>query len=302
MSNTSLLIVSGRKNIPDDQKRQLALSVEPPIKCIPLMYVENGNDVTNTPRDIHGFQCVYLQVRRGNNGRRIFSAQFSKDDDGNDCAKHKLVFEPDEFDRGIAYLPDTPFNRRKLVSAASGKNQIWKILDDKIRDEVEEESQKWEKRPDVVRSISKIKAKQAALLERVKLAEQKKETQGHREFREQLASITDALKALGASAQVQMLEKQLADLKSRIASGGGEDQPVVATEDVSKKGDEEADDPGLEEIKKIARREIYIEKKDLIDEIKKETPQAWAFSGRYRSEVQPLIDRRVAELKEKLKE
>jgi len=270
-----------RKVTTDEQKRDVAATLG--IGFIKLEFTEM--EYLRTQISTQGFQAVTISVRQQGQ-RTVRVPSWSQSEDGRPCAKGELVFRPDELNRGIAYLPDSPFNRRKLASAISGKNALWHIVDDAIRSEVEELASVWEKDPEVIRALEYIEQVRTE----VRVAKEEQKRQG--EFG---TSPIDS-ELLVYEQKIAELEKtqKLEELKQRY-------QKLIKSQGstvVEESGIPSPEKPKTSLAEAVANRvkeEVYAEKADLIARLKADKPRGWARSSEYRQEIQPEIDRRIAE-------
>jgi len=289
-----VLIRQGRKaQFSDEQKRDVARTLD--IDFIKLEYTDA--EYINTPYSVMGFQAVTISVvQRGQRTVRV--PKWSTDEEGRPVSKGELVFKPDELNRGLAYLPDSPMNRRKLASAMSGKKAPWRVVDDEIRAEIEKMAQMWREQPDIVKALEHIE--QLKMEEKVAREEQKRQGQfGTSPLDSELQVWEQKIAELEKEQKLKELKAKYQEL---VKPQG---KSIEATETPARSGNRNSGTPSYNQKAEAARKgrvlrqrikkEVHAEMSDLITRLAAERPNGWSTCVEYNDKVKPVIEQRIAQ-------
>ena len=131
-----------------------------------------------------------------------------------------LIFDPDRFGIGVAYVPDSPCNRNKLAACIYGGNEAWEIKDSKVDAEIRKLAKDMEKDPVLKAAEAQMVKDREANLRLVKEAEDRRRGKDVNTLDDKLKIITDAL--------AQLTTLQLAQLKGTLNQIG---EPAGKTEE-----------------------------------------------------------------------
>jgi len=253
----TMVILTGKKRVTDETIKQHADACG--IKFIILQH-ENGFGGGQIP--VNGFQHFEIIVTE-NRGKKIFKKIPSKDPEGNDCnGNRSLVFDPDPVTGELlAYLPDTEFNRKKLAHCYYHGAQ-WTIKDLKIDEDIR------------------------------KMADEIEKTLA--------PTVTEKDVIVDLASQNEEKDKRIAELEAKLALK--EKAETVVAEKVETDDRKEWEKYGITQskyltIKSESRQEVYKEKSEIVDRLKKDNPKGWFSSNEYSEKVLPSVKQR---LKEKL--
>jgi hypothetical protein len=252
-----MVILPGKKRVNDETIRQHADACG--IKFIELQH-ENG--FGGGPIPVNGFQHIEISVTE-NKGRKTFQQRPSKDLDNNDCnGNRSLVFEPDGVTGELlAWLPDTPFNRKKLAHCYHHGAQ-WTIKDVKIDADIRAMADEIEK----------------TLAPKVSDEDVIVDMAGQLNDRDEEIAALKAQLALKTKADAVVTEKTEKDDREEWKKYGITQSKYA-------------------NIKALARQEVYKENEEIMARLKKDSPKGWFGSSEYSEKVLPLVKQR---LKDKL--
>ena len=270
MSSLVYIQNGGRKAVTQEKRRQLASIAN--VRFIKLIHKE----ICSTTRSVMGFQSVTITSYNRAGGRHVQAAwnkQQGVDGELMDAPKGELVFMPDEFQQGIGYLPDSPYNRNKL--SATFYNGLWNVADERTREEL---------RPlaDRMREEDKLieKSKRVGVFidtEKSVLAKENKD-------------LMDRIKNL----------EEMQDVKPFTPPKPISNMPQV--EAVISPERQLKDDKIFTSLKKQAKTQVYDEMCERVSEIKQALvdknghDRGWAATDEYKAELAPVIEERTRAL------
>lgn len=277
MSSLVYIANSGKKSIPADKRRDLARMAG--VNFIKLVHKER----CNTSRGVFGFQAVTIRTFDRAGGRQIV-AEWSKtvDDHGNtvDCSRGELLFYPNEFEQGLAFLPDSPFNRRKL--AAAFENGLWTIADDRVVLEMRDMINKYADEEKRLKAMRARSSSETAVASDV-ISENKK-------LKDQL----EHYKNLYMKAPIEQPKPftPLEPITNMPDTIGTVSDSITVSDD-----QKIMDDEVYSRAKEVAKRQVYSEYSELIDGIKNKrkeingTDKGWGATEEYKTKVLPVIEK-----------
>lgn len=267
---SSLVYIKGnRKANTDEQKRELAGIAG--VKFVKLRALQRV--FGNSGFGIQGFQNV--TINSGEEGgrvrvRAIYSKRYNRNGEHVDCSRGKLRFVGDTFNVGYAYVPDTPYNRRKLASCYY--DAPYEIADEKVNTEVE-------------------------LVAKELFAEAQQKQEQEEVERDYRAELEDK------QSEVEKLREELERAKKREKY-----KPDPVTSNI-KESDRESTPEQQEEDRKIygrtkqkAKYSVYNENKNLVEEMKKEqmknngTTRGWTMTKSYKKNIEPKVKSKTVEI------
>lgn len=295
--DTTMIVMPGKKPVDPAKKRDMALRCG--VKSIKLRYKYNLTSTVGTS----GFQPVFIMTQPRHGGGIDSVARWNV----NEWTKEPLCeramdFVPDEMEVGWAYLPDGPTNRVKLAYAEINNNALWEIDDKEVFKEIRELAN--EIQESVEFRLEREEEEQATTEVNVRVREEGIATGAELKSRTEIVNETlrDKIKELEQKDLQRDLLKRLAVLQGKESNGVKPDQ--VVANDKDKPAHECSVDVGKIELKKRAKAEVYSENAELIDSIKADHIEAtgktkgWAFTSSYRRQVEPLVAKRIEEIKD----
>lgn len=320
---TMVIYRGGRKPLQPERKRELAKRCG--VNFIRLIYKYD----ISTNVGVSGFQHVKLKSMPRKGGGAEPAAQWHQNIYTHEpMAEGSMDFVPDEMHTGIAYLPDSPFNRVRLAYAEIAKNALWKIDDDSIRREILELANKIQESIEFRQEEERAKQKRIEVDMRVKEKNVAVGIEHKTRLEIEVGVLEDQVKELELVNKREALKKRLSDLQgyhpelvSPLSTSPvlqptpkGSFDEDAATSDTQEETDDNLDDIVTDEeqsdieqedramLRSRAKTEIHNENQELIETIKgkylKRTGRnrGWAFSPEYREKIGPLVKARMEKL------
>jgi hypothetical protein len=319
IDDTTMVIYRGsRKPINPERKRDLAKRCG--VDFIRLRY----KDRLTTPVGVSGFQHVKLrsQPRKGGGVEPV--AQWHQNAFTlQPMAEGSMDFVPDEMGTGVAYLPDSAFNRVRLAYAEIAQNATWDIDDKRTELEIKELANQIRESIEYREKMEELNRAQTEVAMKVK-------QDGVATGMEHKTRIQIEVGVLEEQVKEMELKKRRDELKKRIAELQGNHPELInnaedgvdAAEDIKEKEPSPPEDDLSDLLEELAKEDVFEEdaerlkdafknqakteihnaNKELIEQIKKsyfkETGKnrGWVFSSEYRSKIGPLISARLQEL------
>ena len=283
---SSMVRISGRKikgeNQEDYENKVRGLAETFGVKFIKLIW----NDPIDTTVAANNFQGVVVGAASIGRNKKPF-AEWSVDSQGMPIRSSHLVFHPNELNVGVAYLPDSPFNRR-LLGSAYNHNALWHIDNEKIDAEIRviaEEIENSEEYKNALERTARIRAENQRLNdEQAKKYKPKSES----DMQDALAKIADALSSLTTLQVNQMRENPAVNTAINVV------EKAVEEKKTKDSGASEAKS-GLKLVKNKIKDEVHNEMAETIVALKKKYPRGWHNSKEYIEVVQAEINRRFDE-------
>lgn len=285
----SLIYVAGQqKNKKYTRERKLADAKRMGVELIELEWLEP----LNTTISVEGFQSVTCNRQRRLGGDRRLASQLTWHKNGynEDAPNGTLVFYPDDMEYGRAYLPDSPYNRRKLAVGLLGPIQQWRIVDEATLNRIQ-------RLADAIEASTEYQEE----LQRLRDARIANEIR-----KEEAARSGDPLASSRVMQENAVLKKRLETLK---ANEENERLRVM----VAKLERGENPDTALQDTGEIARITAELDKKESYEDARKritmllhkehevfmgqlsEMYKRPTMSKEYREKILPLIEQRLAE-------
>lgn len=324
IDDTTMVIYRGsRKPVDPSRKRELAKRCG--IDFIKLIYKDN----LTTNVGVSGFQHVKIrtQPRKGGGVEPVAQWQLNMYT-MQPMAEGSLDFVPDEMGTGIAYLPDSPFNRVRLASAEINNNALWTIDDKDIHRQILKLAEEIKQSIEYQTAVEDAERAKTEVDIRVRENNVKVGIEHKSRIEIEIGVLENRVKEMEAAKKRDQLKKRLAELQGNYAEYidnenstiPENDKPVepITTEpetsiehaddidesvDTILKQDEILpDDDDIEFLKIRAKTEILNENKELIEAVKSKylkrtgKNRGWGFSPEYQTMIHPLIEKRLKEI------
>lgn len=297
--NTTLCVYKSYKRKPVEPEKKRSLANVCGVNFIKLRWKK----LLNTNIGISGFQHVKLVIAQNAQNINVPTAEWHLNPHTHQpMAEGAADFVPDEMGVGWAYLPDSPFNRVRLAYAELHKNALWDIADEKIKAEIADLAAEIGSSVEHAREMADLEDRKARTQMRVEQSNVKMGIETKSPIEIENAVLERKVAEMEAKKKQKELKEKIANIQREIGmestvqkqeSKGGinEDKPVATALPKDKKV-----------IRKQAKSDVYANIPDLIQSIKEERKektgrtQGWAFTERYKKEVQPMVDARMKEI------
>jgi hypothetical protein len=324
IDDTTMVIYRGsRKPVDPSRKRELAKRCG--IDFIKLIYKDN----LTTNVGVSGFQHVKIrtQPRKGGGVEPVAQWQLNMYT-MQPMAEGSLDFVPDEMGTGIAYLPDSPFNRVRLASAEINNNALWTIDDKDIHRQILKLAEEIKQSIEYQTAVENAERAKTEVDIRVRENNVKVGIEHKSRIEIEIGVLENRVKEMEAAKKRDQLKRRLAELQGNYAEYIDEQnstilensktiEPMEAESETSiehaDKIDESVDtilnqdeilpdDDDIEFLKIRAKTEILNENKELIETVKSKylkrtgKNRGWGFSPEYQRMIHPLIEKRLKEI------
>jgi hypothetical protein len=324
IDDTTMVIYRGsRKPVDPSRKRELAKRCG--IDFIKLIYKDN----LTTNVGVSGFQHVKIrtQPRKGGGVEPVAQWQLNMYT-MQPMAEGSLDFVPDEMGTGIAYLPDSPFNRVRLASAEINNNALWTIDDKDIHRQILKLAEEIKQSIEYQTAVENAERAKTEVDIRVRENNVKVGIEHKSRIEIEIGVLENRVKEMEAAKKRDQLKRRLAELQGNYAEYIDEQnstilensKPIEPMEAESETNIEHADkidesvdtilnqdeilpdDDDIEFLKIRAKTEILNENKELIETVKSKylkrtgKNRGWGFSPEYQRMIHPLIEKRLKEI------
>jgi hypothetical protein len=274
-----------RQKRTDAQKRDIAKLATPPVKFIKLLFKKDLS--TNDSVGVTGFQSVTIITQQNNRTSKTLIPVWSTDQSGNAVSNGVMTFIGDEMGIGVAYLPDSPYNRRKLAVALLNNNAVWDIADPEIEQELWQRANEIKTEPYYLSKLKEVSERR----EQQKMLNKSLTTGTSDEMVDaELAVLSKKLKDLKTQEEIERIRAEIAEYEKKQG---------IYIEKPKEKVERSEDD---QKIYDEAKKEVYEEKKKTIGIMKHNNPHTWSSTKEYRKHIKPEIIKKIIEKKQTEKE
>lgn len=248
----SLLVVRGIRKCNDIESMEFAR-----IAGMTFIRLQHIKGAGVQEYGVRGFQSAEISIGTDRDGGKHYKYTLTKDHfTGEDCmGQRQLIFTPEKHTGMLtADIPDTPYNRRKLV-VCYFNNAQWRIVDPILDAEIRRAAEEFQK------SIPEGPSKEKVI---------KTQADEIAELREQKRALEEKLQIHNATEEA-----------IREASTPSEDDKLGSLK--LTKADEK-------KLRDAAKKEIYAEHKGAIEGLQKSKGKAWFASKEYRETIAPLVE------------
>lgn len=273
------------------------------IGAIALEYTADDIN-TNGAHDVTGFQEAIMQIGTSSNGKRRLRAFPATDPDtGEPFDNGSCCFVPDDMGIAVGYIPDFPFNRVRLACHMDSNIQLWRIIDDKVREEVEQLKE------EIVRSkehLENLKRQEMGKLEIAKYVRERALRREHREMTDaelEAEYLKQQLRELRAKEEVKNLRKEYSQLLGDIEIT--EDGEVETKEgaEVKKVIERPLTKKGKIDYRAMAQKIVYDKNAELVQKLKAQAyakrgdDSGWSKMKEYKEIIEPAVDKLEATMR-----